>query len=279
MSKRSTKKPQPSPALLNREPTFEHLVAVCDYANALAIGLKNARNIEGEPPASLGSAAASEWLIPLHYLDCELNRAALPFAEAKVFRHNITDWPLIVRLTYGGIQEAFYSIAERLTVMEALGPPVPNGTVLRRTAGRTDAEPLPRTLWQSFRDAANDLGEILEAHRAMQKRDVEPIDDEKLEVPLCDNLTSNQSDTDEINWNELALSPPLSAKKTADAVRQPIKLTEAFLRYRRRVQPFCFIPDDNPQRGEAKYLHKMTDILPALQKWVTGRQNKSNQNG
>ena len=80
-----------------------------------------------------------------------------------------------------------------------------------------------------------------------------------------------------IDWNELLTSPPLPAAKIAEKLEQPANLVERVLRYQRSVMPFCFIVDDSPQKGDARYLHKMPDVLPALKKWMEKRLKKQSK--
>jgi hypothetical protein len=84
--------------------------------------------------------------------------------------------------------------------------------------------------------------------------------------------------TDEIavDWAGLLTSPPLSARQIAEIIREPLANVERVLRYRRRVQPFCFVQDDSPKKGEAEFLHKMPEVLPALKHWLEKRHRKRN---
>jgi hypothetical protein len=77
-----------------------------------------------------------------------------------------------------------------------------------------------------------------------------------------------------IKWNELATSALLSAADIAEKLGQPGGNVERFLRYQRKVRPFCFVEDDSPQKGSPRYLHKMPDILPPLKEWMDKRLKK-----
>jgi hypothetical protein len=92
--------------------------------------------------------------------------------------------------------------------------------------------------------------------------------------------TTGQPPGDELSedrtpdWNELITSPPLPATKIAEMMGQPVRLVERILRHQRKVQPFCFALDDSPQKGEARYLHKMPNVIPALKAWLEKRHKK-----
>jgi hypothetical protein len=91
--------------------------------------------------------------------------------------------------------------------------------------------------------------------------------------PARNGLAENDLDAC-IGWSELATSPPLPARTIAEKLGQPPELVERILRYQRKVRPFCCILDDTPQKGDPRYLHKLPDVLPALEKWVAKRLKK-----
>lgn len=76
------------------------------------------------------------------------------------------------------------------------------------------------------------------------------------------------------DWNELITSPPLPATRIAEKLGEPVGLVERVLRHQRKVQPFCFAVDDSPQKGKARYLHKLPDVIPALKAWFEKRRKK-----
>jgi len=79
----------------------------------------------------------------------------------------------------------------------------------------------------------------------------------------------------DIDWNDLLLSPPLSAAEIAEKLRQPVNLVERTLRNFRRQHDYGFIKDADAGFGEAAYRYKMVDVLAHLQKWYAKRQGKA----
>ncbi len=102
----------------------------------------------------------------------------------------------------------------------------------------------------------------------------EASNDDREEVVGTAGGTRTPAKTDGVDWEELLTAPPLSAAQLAERIDQPAGLVERFLRYQRKVQPFCYVPDDNPRKNSPRYLHKMPDILPPLQEWLKKRQKK-----
>jgi hypothetical protein len=72
--------------------------------------------------------------------------------------------------------------------------------------------------------------------------------------------------------------PPLSAAEIADKLGQPVSNVERILGYVRRKYPACYSQDDNARTGEARFRHKMPDVIPHLQKWMRKRQRKGPAN-
>ena len=101
--------------------------------------------------------------------------------------------------------------------------------------------------------------------------------DQELEVArtgVTKTSTDQLVEAGDIDWKELLASPPLSARQIAEKLKQPLDLVERTLRHYRKNCPACYIEDDNAQKGNARYLHRMPDVLPRLKVWEAKRQKK-----
>ena len=98
-------------------------------------------------------------------------------------------------------------------------------------------------------------------------------------LPGSGKPNPNGDDTDPaamagIVWQSLLIMPPLSAAEIAAKLGQPLKNVERILRYLRGKYPACYAEDDNARIGEARFRHKMPDVIPHLKNWMTKRQKK-----
>jgi hypothetical protein len=80
-----------------------------------------------------------------------------------------------------------------------------------------------------------------------------------------------------IDWNELFMSPPLSAKQIAAKLRQPLDLVAKKLRDYRTQHAGGYIEDEERGKGGDKYFHKMEEVTPVLIKWLEKRLKKQSK--
>jgi hypothetical protein len=89
------------------------------------------------------------------------------------------------------------------------------------------------------------------------------------------NVESSAAATGPAAGSQVATATPadlpqlLSATDLAARLRQPPDRVETFLRRRRASHPDCYIEGDNPRKNEPRYLYRVADVWPALQKQLS----------
>jgi hypothetical protein len=94
-------------------------------------------------------------------------------------------------------------------------------------------------------------------------------------VPTGANDPDDEASTNGVDWQDLLLSPPLTASEIADKMGEPAADVERILRYFRQAHDYGFIKDDDAGFGEAVYRYKMPEVMTHLQKWHAKRQKKA----